>query len=61
LDVFSGYNQIQVALVDQEKITFTCPWGAYAYWVLPFGLHNGPATFQKVLLGIFSILIHDCV
>jgi len=61
LDGFSGYNQIQVALEDQDKTTFTCPWGTYSYRVLPFGLCNSPATFQRALLGIFSDLIHDCV
>jgi hypothetical protein len=61
LDGFSGYNQIQVAPEDQDKTTFTCPWGTFAYRVLPFGLCNAPATFQRAVLGIFSDLIHDCV
>jgi hypothetical protein len=61
LDGFSGYNQIQIAPEDQDKTTFTCPWGTYTYRVLPFGLCNAPATFQCVVLGIFSDLIHDCV
>jgi hypothetical protein len=38
LDGYSGYNQIQIAPEDQDKTTFTCPWGTYAYKVLPFGL-----------------------
>ena len=46
---------------DQDKTTSTWPWGTYAYQVLPFGLCNAPATFQRVVLGIFSNLIHDCV
>ena len=37
LDGFSGYNQIRIALEDQDKTTFTCPWGTYAYKNLPFG------------------------
>eukprot|EP00253_Pinus_taeda_P007704 PITA_07704 len=61
LDGFSGYNQIQVAPEDQDKTTFTCPWGTFAYRVLPFGLCNAPTTFQRAVLGIFSDLIHDCV
>ena len=31
LDGFSGYNQIQIALEDQDKTTFTFPWGTFAY------------------------------
>ena len=61
LDGFSRYNQIQVAPKDQYKTTFTCPWGTYAYQLLPSGLCNAPATFQREVLIIFSDLIHDCV
>eukprot|EP00253_Pinus_taeda_P035930 PITA_35930 len=59
LDGFSGYNQIQIAPEDQDKTTFTCPWGTFAYRVLPFGLCNAPATFQRVVLSIFADLIND--
>eukprot|EP00253_Pinus_taeda_P010466 PITA_10466 len=61
LDGFSGYNQIKIALEDQVKTTFTCPWSTYAYNVLPFGLCNAPATFQRAVLAIFADLVHDCV
>jgi hypothetical protein len=61
LDEYSGYNKIQIALEDQEKTTFTCPWGTFAYRVLPFGLCNAPTTLQRAVLGIFSNLTHDCV
>ena len=61
LDGFNGYNQIQITLEDQEKTTFTYPWGTYAYKVLPFELYNEPTTFQRAVLGIFSDLTHDCV
>jgi hypothetical protein len=46
LDGYSRYNQIVIALEDQDKTTFTFPWGTYAYRVLPFGLCNAPTTFQ---------------
>jgi hypothetical protein len=61
LDGFSGYNQIQIAPEDQEKTKFNFPWGTYAYRVLPFGLCNAPATFQRYVLAIFSNLTHDRV
>ena len=61
MDGFSGYNQIQIALEDQDKTTFTCPWGTFAYTVLPFGLCNAPDTFQRVVIGIFSDLVNDCL
>eukprot|EP00253_Pinus_taeda_P022334 PITA_22334 len=61
LDGFSGYNQIQISLKDQDKATFTCPWGTFSYRVLPFGLCNAPTTFQRVVLSIFAELVHDSV
>lgn len=61
LDGYSGYNQIQIALEDQEKTTFTGPRGKFTYRVLPFGLCNAPTTFQSTVLGIFFDLTNDCV
>lgn len=61
LDAFNRYNQIKIAPEDQEKTTFTCPYGTYAYKVLPFGLCNAPATFQRAILGIFFDILYDCL
>ena len=57
LDGYSGYNQIEIALEDQEKTTFTCPFGTFAYRRMPFGLCNAPATFQRCMLSIFSDMV----
>ena len=57
LDGYSGYFQIEIAPEDQEKTTFTCPFGTYAYRRMPFGLCNAPATFQRCLLSMFSDMV----
>ncbi|GJW52525.1 reverse transcriptase domain-containing protein, partial [Tanacetum coccineum] len=57
LDGFSGYFQIPIDPKDQEKTTFTCPYGTFAYRRMPFGLCNAPGTFQRCMLAIF----HDMV
>ena len=54
LDGFSGYNQVKIAKEDQLKTTFTTDWGTYAYTVMPFGLCNAPATFQRVMTQAFQ-------
>jgi len=57
LDGYSGYNKILIAREDQEKMTFTCPFGTFVYRRMPFGLCNAPATFQRCMLSIFSDMI----
>jgi hypothetical protein len=57
LDGYSGYNQIAIDPEDQEKTTFTCPFGTSTYKRMPFGLCNAPATFQRCMLSIFSDMV----
>nr|GEZ79731.1 reverse transcriptase domain-containing protein [Tanacetum cinerariifolium] len=57
LDGFSGYFQIPIDPHDQEKTTFICPYGTFAYRHMPFGLCNASGTFQRFMLAIF----HDMV
>ncbi|GJR97272.1 reverse transcriptase domain-containing protein [Tanacetum coccineum] len=61
LDGFFGYFQIPIYHNDQEKTTFTCPFGTYAYRRMPFGLRNAPATFQRCMLAIFHDMIEESV
>jgi hypothetical protein len=57
LDGYSGYNQIPVDPEDQEKTTFTCPFGTFAYRRMPFRLCNAPVTFQRCMINIFSDMV----
>ncbi|GJW34376.1 reverse transcriptase domain-containing protein [Tanacetum coccineum] len=57
LDGFSGYFQIPIDPQDQEKTTFTCPYGTFAYRRMPFGLCNAPGTFQRCMMAIFHDMI----
>ncbi|GJS01031.1 reverse transcriptase domain-containing protein [Tanacetum coccineum] len=57
LDGFSGYFQIPIDPHDQEKTTFTCPYGTFAYRRMPFGLFNAPSTFQRCMMVIFHDMI----
>nr|GEU85529.1 reverse transcriptase domain-containing protein [Tanacetum cinerariifolium] len=57
LDGFSGYFQIPIDSKDQEKTTFTCPYGTFAYRRMPFGLCNAPGTFQRCMMAMFHDII----
>ncbi|GJR79600.1 reverse transcriptase domain-containing protein [Tanacetum coccineum] len=55
--VTRGYFQIPIDPKDQEKTTFTCPYGTFAYRRMPFGLCNAPGTFQRCMMAIFHDMI----
>nr|GFA13669.1 reverse transcriptase domain-containing protein [Tanacetum cinerariifolium] len=59
LDGFSGYFQILIDPKDQEKTTFTFPYGTFAYKRMPFGLCNAPGTFQRCMMAIFHDMIEQ--
>nr|GEV85237.1 reverse transcriptase domain-containing protein [Tanacetum cinerariifolium] len=58
-DGFSGYFQISIDPQDQEKTTFTCPYGTFAYRRMPFSLCNAPGTFQRCMMAIFHDMIEE--
>ena len=59
LDGYSGYNQIVITPEDQEKTTFTCPYGTFAFRRMSFGLSNAPATFQWCMMSMFLDLVEE--
>ncbi|GKE67507.1 reverse transcriptase domain-containing protein [Tanacetum coccineum] len=59
LDGFLGFFQIPIAPEDQEKITFTCPYGTFAYRRMSFELCNTPTTFQSCMTAIFHDMVED--
>ena len=61
LDGYSSYNQIVIAPEDQEKTTFTCPYGTFAFRRMPFGLCNAPGTFQRCMMAIFSDMVEKTI
>ena len=62
LDLLMGYHQIEVASIDRCKTAFVCSEGLFVYRVMPFGLCNAPATFQRLMNSVLAEHIgRDCV
>lgn len=54
MDAFSGYNQTKMYEEDQEKTSFITDRGLYCYKVMPFGLKNAGATYQRLVNAMFK-------
>ena len=52
IDLTKGFHQIPIAEVDIPKTAFCTPWGKFEFLVMPFGLRNGPALFQRLMDGV---------
>ncbi|XP_014524276.1 uncharacterized protein K02A2.6-like [Vigna radiata var. radiata] len=61
LDAYSGYNQIPMYVPDQEKTTFITEHANYCYEVMPFGLKNAGATYQRLMDKVFRDQIGRCM
>ena len=58
MDGYAGYNQIFIALQDIHKTAFTILWGTFVWVVMPFGLCNASATYQRLVMCIFPDLLY---
>ena len=58
MDGFLGYNPIKMASEDMEKTTFLTMWGTFCYKVMPFGLKNVGATYQRVMVTLYRDMMH---
>ena len=61
LDAFQGYHQIPMNVTDQDKTAFITPRGTYCYKVMPFGLKNAGATYQRIVTKMFGHMIGKTV
>lgn len=57
MDAYSGYNQIPMYLVDEDNTSFVTDMGLYCYKMMPFGLKNSGATYQRLVKKMLADLI----
>ncbi|RDY01466.1 Retrovirus-related Pol polyprotein from transposon 17.6, partial [Mucuna pruriens] len=58
MDGFPGYNQIRMAIEDMEKTIFITTWGTFCYKVMPFGLKDAGATYQRAMVALLHDMMH---
>ncbi|XXG53415.1 hypothetical protein AAC387_Pa03g1506 [Persea americana] len=61
MDGFSGYNQIKMHPEDERHTSFRTSFGVYYYTIMPFGLKNAGATYQRAMMKIFRDMQHKTV
>ena len=61
IDGYAGYNQISTTPGDLYKTVFITPWGTFIWLVMPFGLCTALATFQRLVMFIFSDLLYKLI
>ncbi|XP_061358283.1 uncharacterized protein LOC133302508 [Gastrolobium bilobum] len=61
MDAYSGYNQIPLLEEDQDKTAFITQNANYCYTIMPFGLKNAGATYQRMMNEVFRDLIGNCI
>lgn len=61
MDGFSGYNQIKMYPEDEKRTSFHTPFEVYYYTVIPFGLKNAIAFYQRAMMKVFQEIQHKTV
>lgn len=61
MDGFNSYNQIKMDSSDAEKTAFRTPMANFPYTIMPFGLKNADATYQRDMTDIFHNMLHRCL
>lgn len=61
IDIYLGYKKISIAPKDEDKTTFTYPYGTFTYKRLLFGLCNASPTFQNCMMLIFSYMVEEII